>query len=457
MSPNCSHEASASTRRGTWLGCRGIRLGVILVAMAAASLALPSVRAQPAAAAGTAWHVSMTGLDTNPGTALLPFRTVQRGVDAAGPGDSILIHGGTYPGGVLITKSGTSTQRITIQPAGDGSVTLSTDYPAEPCDRTGPTPHRTIQVFAGADYWTIQGLNIIGGIYVFGYNANAAQDYMDKLRMAHNWKDRRSLPGRGVNDPVAARSTLAALGQRLGVTFNPSDGLRIVNNTITRRGILIAEARYGLLQGNRVGPIDCGIGAGIWINTFSDGWTVTGNYVHHVAVSTYRHYMQEGIRLGSASDYNTIEHNLATDLLGDGRGITTDVDPSWNVIRYNRAERVNIGFNDEQSGWGNLWAYNTVDDYRGAAFNFRALDVNMPQPSLNSATYRAIVTCNRAQNGPTAMYAGALVQSTFANNYFQRVMLGYHLRQYWTAQGNRWNGSSAPPSLHPNLPPSSAC
>ncbi len=321
----------------------------------------------------------------------------------------------------------------------------------------GPTSHRTIQVFTGADYWTIQGLNIIGGIYVFGYNANAAQEYMDKLRVAHNWRDRRSLPGRGVNDPIAARNVLTVLGQRLGVTLDPSDGIRIVNNTISRRGILIAESRYGLLQGNKVGPIDCGIGAGIWINTFSDGWTVTGNYVHHVAASTYKHYMQEGIRLGSASNYNKVEHNLATDLVGDGRGITTDVDPSWNVIRYNRAERVNIGFNDEQSGWGNLWAYNTVDGYRGAAFNFRALDVSMPEPSLNSATYRTTVTCNRAQNGPTAMYAGALIQSTFKNNYFQRVVLGPYLRQYWTAQGNKWNGNSAPPALYPQMPAAAVC
>ncbi|MCK5098275.1 MAG: DUF1565 domain-containing protein, partial [Desulfobacteraceae bacterium] len=57
--------------------------------------------------AGTNFWVSAgTGLDTNPGTHDLPFKTIQKGVDNALPGSVIHIMAGTYVEQVNITSSG---------------------------------------------------------------------------------------------------------------------------------------------------------------------------------------------------------------------------------------------------------------------------------------------------------------------------------------------------------------
>lgn len=42
------------------------------------------------------FHVTTDGKDTNDGDARFPFATIQRAEEAAGPGDTVLIHGGTY-------------------------------------------------------------------------------------------------------------------------------------------------------------------------------------------------------------------------------------------------------------------------------------------------------------------------------------------------------------------------
>ncbi len=61
-------------------------------------------------------HVSPSGSDTNPGTAALPFKTVQKGVSAAKAGDTVYVHEGVYGESVTISNSGTETGGyITIQ------------------------------------------------------------------------------------------------------------------------------------------------------------------------------------------------------------------------------------------------------------------------------------------------------------------------------------------------------
>ena len=58
------------------------------------------------AAAPRSWYVAPTGNDANPGTAALPFKTVQKGVNAAAASDTVVVQAGTYTltTGVLIQK-----------------------------------------------------------------------------------------------------------------------------------------------------------------------------------------------------------------------------------------------------------------------------------------------------------------------------------------------------------------
>ena len=390
-----------------------------------------------------------TGPATIDVTAAGGSSSLQKAVDAARAGDTIRVHGGTYSGQIRISHSGTASGRITLTAAGDGAVNLVTNFPRPSCGSTGPTSSRTIDIRNGADYWTISNLNIIGGIFVAGVGAGDAHHYLANLVAKHDYKTRRAIPGRGSRDPAAARNAISYVDSRVGARLDPSDGLSIVNNTITQRGVHVNMGRYGVLDRNTIHAIDCGTGPGVWINTFSDGWKVTNNHVYDVAPSTYKHYMQEGIRFGTASDYNLITGNLVENLSGDGRAMTTDVDASWNTFTGNTARNVNIAFNDQMSGWGNEWSRNTASGFRDTGFNFRGMDSPLKLPSLDSSTYLAKVSCNKSSGGPADMYAGALKSSTFSSNAFGTVKLSGNLQKYWSSQGNTWNGSSKPPALHP--------
>jgi hypothetical protein len=68
-----------------------------------------------APSAGARHHVDPLGDDTGPGTAEKPWRTVQRAVDVLAPGETALVHGGTYPDFVVWTRAGTASAPITLQ------------------------------------------------------------------------------------------------------------------------------------------------------------------------------------------------------------------------------------------------------------------------------------------------------------------------------------------------------
>lgn len=71
------------------------------------------------------FYVSTTGSDTAAGTAAAPWRTIQHAVDAAQPGDTVLIGAGTYREVITIRKSGTATAPLTISAAPGAHVIIS--------------------------------------------------------------------------------------------------------------------------------------------------------------------------------------------------------------------------------------------------------------------------------------------------------------------------------------------
>jgi hypothetical protein len=399
----------------------------------------------------TTLHVSTRGADSNPGTQAQPFRTVQRAVDAARPGSKVLVHAGTYTGKVKIKQSGTAASPITLAAAGDGPVTLTYSPRAASCDAHQPAADRTLTFANGIDHWTVRGLAISGGVMISGKYTNAAFQFMNQLVGSRNWQARRAVPGRGTNDPVTARNALSYISKKTGRTIDPSDGIQLLDNTVTRRGIYAASSRYGRIQGNTITNIDCGTGPGVWLQTLSDGWTVSGNRVSKVARSTYKHYMQEGIRLGMASNYNIVENNVVQDLAGDGRAFNTDVDSSWNTFQGNTARNVAMGYNEQKGGWGNRWVDNLADGARSYGFAFRLGDGGLRLPSKDTSTNKALVKCNRVTGGGIALWVGASMDSTYSGNAFTTVGLSKNARNYWGQEGNTYNGSSVAPSKYPTL------
>lgn len=419
-----------------------------LAALSSAALTIPALATvghaapvEPAAAAAGSTIV------VSPGTG-----TLQKAMDAASPGTTIRLRAGVYKGVATAHRSGTAAAPITIQPYGNGAVTVTAALPAPNCRATSPNPNRTFKFDNGVDYWTVQNLNIQGGVWIAAKSGGTAQRYLGGLVNKHDWQTRRSIPGRGTYDPAAARNAISVLSQRTRSSINPADGIQILNNNISGRGIHTIAARYGKIIGNEIHNTQCGIGPGIWINTYSDGWTVSNNYIHDITPSPapIHHYMYEGVRLGSASAYNTVSNNRVANIPSDGRAFNTDVDASWNTFTRNTASGVALGYNDQMSGWGNQWTYNTVTSPRTAGFSFRAMDGKLSKPSMDTSTNKALVKCNTVTSG-VGLQIGAIMNSAFIGNKFGSVQLGKSLESYWGKYGNTWNSSTKPPAKQPGI------
>lgn len=95
------------------------------------------------------YHVSANGDDSNPGTEVTPWKTVQKAAAVLQPGDTVLIHDGTYSGTVRPAVSGTSNAWIT--------------YKAYPGHHPVLTSSENITFhIAGKSYIEVNGLTITG-------------------------------------------------------------------------------------------------------------------------------------------------------------------------------------------------------------------------------------------------------------------------------------------------------
>lgn len=415
--------------------------------LAAAPLVLSLVTV-PAHAARTTLDVATNGNDANPGTAAKPLKTVQAAINKATPGTTIKIHKGTYNQQLIIRKSGKPGAPITMTAAGDGKVTLTSNQPAESCASRKPSPNRTILFQAGSDHWNVSGLDIVNGVYINGGGAWELYKWHDDLVDERDWQPRRKIPGSFKNDRAGAAKAVAYMEGVLKRKLNPADYLSFTDNTFTGRGIHAAFSRYGVVKNNTITDITCGTGPGIWLITFSNFWDVSNNDVSHIADSSGTHFMQEGIRLGTASNYNTVARNFVHDIGDDGRGIATDVDASYNIFENNRTYNVPIGYNDEMSGWGNIWRNNVAEKFRVLGFGFRMKDRVLRVPSKDTSTHYTIVSGNKAirgGGGAAGLSIGAIAGSKFDNNTFGKINLGKYVAGYWAKQGNTWNGTNKPP------------
>ena len=403
----------------------------------AATVAVTASTSDPTAP--QVYHVATTGLDTNPGTAAQPLRTVQRAVDRTQGGDVILVHSGTYDGVIRIGHSGDPGLPITIRAVGDGPAVLKATHPARSCTNAQPIVERTIRITEGSDHWTIEGLQIVGGIFVFATNVD---------ELANHVKD-RSLPGRGMSNRQAARGTIESLGG------DPADSIQILNNRIRGRGVYAAGAREGRFEGNEVYDIACGTGSAFSLNKFSDGWSVKNNHIHDMAASA-DHWMTEGIRLVGASMYNTIENNLIERANGPGRGITSDLNSGWNVFRKNEVIDTEQAYSEQFGGWGNLWTDNISRNSRKFGFRFAEIDPNLTVPNDRVPRY-VTMRCNRSITDQQALNIGWAIDSDFEKNDFPTVALGTNMRNYWSRSGNTWEGGTALPPSRPPPPDQTGC
>ena len=184
-----------------------------------------------AAPEAATYYVAPNGSNSNSGTVVAPFATLQKAHDIANPGDTIFMRGGTYAltnSGVQITRNGSSGSPITV-----------INYPGETpiLDGSGiTTSSRSAIQFYGASWWHLQGLEIKNaaamGIYLTGASSN---NVIEQCVIHHNV--RVQLSGAGIQIDSASESNNL-----------------ILNNDSHHNGI------YGTTGGDGIGNSSTGVG-----------------------------------------------------------------------------------------------------------------------------------------------------------------------------------------------------
>lgn len=95
------------------------------------------------------YYVSPLGADGNPGTLAQPFKTIQRGADAAAAGDSVVVRAGVYRETVRPPRSGAAGAPVRFETYIGEQVTVSGADPI-----SGWTPH-TASVFKARQKWDL--------------------------------------------------------------------------------------------------------------------------------------------------------------------------------------------------------------------------------------------------------------------------------------------------------------
>jgi parallel beta-helix repeat protein len=98
-----------------------------------AILAVLTVVWRTQASHAATFYVATSGDNANPGTAELPFQTLQRGAQALSAGDTLIVQGGTYLETLVwVIPSGTSwSQPVTVQVAPGETVVLQANVPTD--------------------------------------------------------------------------------------------------------------------------------------------------------------------------------------------------------------------------------------------------------------------------------------------------------------------------------------
>jgi parallel beta-helix repeat protein len=334
----------------------------------------------------------------------MPYTTIQAAVDVAQPGDTVLIHAGTYTNSTLISSSGatyladdssryanvifknngTSQDRITIKSYGDGDVFLDGQSSVE------------FNIYSiSRQYYTVEGLKFKNAALtsVKFYGSQAKSLYLDN----NTFTGTVSVPSaKGVeakgNGLQVTNNTFTLPAAFTAIDAYYATDSIIARNTITgsQYGIYLHDYTDGSIIEYNILTANSGDSSGIFIRD-ADNLTVRrnlvkGSYVYSMIYYQDTTYKSSGAKInnntihcsGSAAGINelytwaetnnNIIYNCNEGIVGINPVSLPSGQPSYNIV-YGSNYRYSYGGSDRWPvGTGNTEVdplfVNTGSDYR---------------------------------------------------------------------------------------------
>jgi hypothetical protein len=335
VSESGAHTSSAGRLPSRALG------GIAALALAGICLAAPAL------ASAATYHVAPDGSDSSPGSQGRPWRTLQKPIDVLRPGDTVLIHPGTY--------------------GRRGTVTT--------VDLSGARERRI--VFRGLPH--ARRPSILGHFKITG-------DHLRFARMSFDGPTGRVKPTsadnpRGEQVQVAvdgsyvriARSVVRDSGWHAGIFLDDAEGARIVSNCITGNG----DERLRRYQWNTSHGIYWHSGSGVISNNVITGNLARGVQLYqepHDVVVTHNTVTKNGragIQFAQRTRDSVAARNLVT-FNGDVGVRGHDLSGDRNLVKGNvgyRNHGGNFGIGEGERGL--RFTGNQVGRPRRAASRYR--------------------------------------------------------------------------------------
>ncbi len=358
----------------------------------AAALAALLLLAPHAAAGGQGrvYHVSPGGSDSNPGTESRPWATISRGVAALGPGDRLVIHGGTYHEVVDINVSGTPDAPIEIVGAEGELVTV---------DQSGFGSSGVI-FRPGVSYVRFGNLRLVGAD-VWAVSLEGNNSHIELFRLDISGAE------------VGIHMTVGESGQ--WPIYGPVDNVTIEESAI---------------HDNLYGGIDCTPGPCSdvrisWCSVFNNGaegdfggdgisaesglrWGIFGSDVHHNG--------GDGIDLGSRTSLYGFPYSLGLYLVKrcrvhhngmEGVKLWKEGDVDTSEVYRNGLTGIDFIYEGEYRVFSTLVAFNSVESRAySLSAGYPEPEPLAPQSGISLTIYNSIFAFNGPREAPVGIYVG---------------------------------------------------
>ena len=324
-------------------------------------------------AAVTVYHVSPSGNDASPGTAAQPWRTIQHAADTAGPGDTVLVHAGTYTEDVHLQRSGASEAPIAFQTAPNERAIVG-----------------SLQLEQGASRLRLTGFRVRGyriwGVTLIGDNQDVILSHLNVsggeggIHFTDGYSGEP--PAHGPVTDILVKDCSVHDVRYTGIDATPGPCIRTVFRRVESYGNgLVGQSSFGadgigIEKGQDVTVEDCFVhdngGDGIDLNSRDRTGGVGAIIVRGNVVA--RNHLQ-GIKLwsGGRMERNVVWGQGINPIMIGAYGCTAEV--LRNTVAYNmwdaaysaRDYAATFGY-PEQGGAGprvrlimrnNIWAFNT--------------------------------------------------------------------------------------------------